>query len=126
MAARVGLLKKLPYGNHTSVTAAGCAATSFEVSARAKRNPHFFPYCPATLLMGPQEDGRDCSLRSQLVGPPRVPAGRNRAIHSRVPWPQVALPLWPIARRHPKKAIYSLTGNASSPFHAEPTQYCMG
>jgi hypothetical protein len=53
------MLKTLPYGNRTSITAAGGAVTSFEVSARAKRNPHFFPYCPATrsaLLMGPQED----------------------------------------------------------------------
>ena len=52
----VGLVKKAPYGNPTSVTEAGCAVTSLKLSARAKRNLHFFPYCPATLLMGTQED----------------------------------------------------------------------
>jgi hypothetical protein len=39
----VGLLNRLPNGNRTSVTAAGGAVASFEVSARAKKVLNFPP-----------------------------------------------------------------------------------
>src|SRR4051794_19587644 len=71
---------------------------------QSQEKSSLFPYCPATLLMGPQEDAEIILFVASWSGRPVFPAGRNRAIHSRVPWPQVALPSWPHRSAPPTKS----------------------
>jgi hypothetical protein len=52
---------------------------------QSQEKSSFFPYCPATLLMGPQEDAEIILFVASWPAAPCFPLGEIRAIDSRVP-----------------------------------------